>query len=82
MPLLGARFCHDRLIDNPCSFPAEKPHLAFLVPDLFRVSTGSALPRSAECHLSVSFPVRGTARANEFSKQGTNSHGFMDVSVL
>lgn len=82
MPLLGARFCHDRLIDNPCSFPAEKPHLACLMPDLLRVSTGSALPRSAECHLSVSFPARGTARVDEFTMQGTSSRGFMDASVL
>lgn len=80
MPLLGARFCHDRLIDNPCSFPAGQPPLACLMPDPFRVSTGSPLPHSAECHLSVSVP--GPARVDEFSKQGTSSSGFLDVCVL
>lgn len=82
MPLLGARFCRDRLIDNPCSFPAGKPPLARLMPDPFRVSIGGPLPRSAECHLSVSLPVHGPTGVDEFSKQGTSSHGFMNVCVL
>lgn len=68
MPLLGARFCCDRLIDNPCSFPAEKPHLACLMPDLFRVSTGSPLPRSAECSVCLSLSVEPPGSMNSASK--------------
>lgn len=83
MPLLAACFCHDRLIDNPCSLPAEKPHLACLMPDLFRVSTGSPLPRSTEYLFSVYISLScGNARVNEFSKQSTSSHVFMNAHVL
>lgn len=56
MPSLGACFCHDRLMDNPCSFPAERPHLAGFLPDLFRVSTCRALPCSTEHWASAHLP--------------------------
>lgn len=75
-PLLGACFCHDRLIDNPHSFPAERPHLAGFLPDPFRVSTDRALPCSTERWASAHLP-RWWERQGRWTQQAGHAASYL-----